>query len=135
MADHLLKSPWHLQPAVWPYWLPNALATLAAPRNNLSTQTSPWPHSNGGILEGLTQASAASRPPPRGGILGPLTASFDNQSTRIPDWPQGAKPFGLSPGAALPSTALSQPATWVSSPLSNLSELPATLSDSTTLSE
>jgi hypothetical protein len=135
MADRLLTPRWYLQQGAWPYWLPDALAAFAAPGNNVSIQTSPWPDSNGGILGGLTQASAASRPPARGGILGPLTASSDNQSTSIPDWLQSAGLFGLSPVAALPPTALSQAATWSSSPLSKLSELPASLSDSTTLSD
>jgi hypothetical protein len=140
MADPALTPRWYLQSGAWPYWLPNALAAFAAPRNDPLVQNSPWPDSNGGILGGLLQADrgkiGAPRAPARGGILGPLTASSDNQSSSIPYWLQTGMPFGLPPGAALPpSRPLPQPIwpmTWDSSLPSNLSALPSALSDSAT---
>jgi hypothetical protein len=137
MADPVLTPRWYLQPGAWPYWLPNALAAFAAPRNDASIQNSPWPESAGGILGGLLQAArgkiGASRAPARGGILGPLTASSDNQSSSFPYWLQTGMPFGLSSGAAAlpPSRPLPQP-TWDSSLLSNLLALPSALSGSAT---
>jgi hypothetical protein len=54
MADQLLTPGWYLQPATWPYSIPNGLAALW-PRNEPLIQSSPRSASNGGILGLLAQ--------------------------------------------------------------------------------
>jgi hypothetical protein len=147
MADQLLTPGGYLQPATWPYWIPNGLATLPVPQEAALIQNAPWPASNGGILGLLAQASAgldrsklggsrSAMPSASGGILGELTASPGNQSSSIPYWLQTAMPFDFEVKAPLPPSdprpqAVS-PVTWDPLAFSNRFALPFAHFDSST---
>jgi hypothetical protein len=144
MADQLLTPGWYLQPAIWPYGIPNGLAAFSTPGNDPSVQNSPWPAANGGILGPLGRASAGSarsrfsesRSPASGGILGALTAPPESPTPSIPYWLQSAMPFGLQFGALLPPSDARpptvSPATWDSPARSDPSAFPFADCDSST---
>jgi hypothetical protein len=136
MVDQFPTPRWYLQPGTWPYWIPNGLAAFPALRNDASTQNSPLPDSNGGILGTLAESNPSLDRSKLGlgGILGALGASAESQASGIPYWLQTAMPFSVALEAPRPSSdprpQVASPPAWDSQALSNLSALPSADFDS-----